>query len=388
MRGAVTWGLAIASLRQRPLRSLLTALGIAVAIASTVVFMSLGEGLRRAFSAQLANLGPDLQISYGEAGDDIFPSAPDLPAEFHDALAADAERFGITSIIPAIVYLRGGLNPAQSFIFEGLPAATDLGAVFSSAAVAEGRLLSAADAGRYVAVIGSSAAARTGFGVGRQLRLNPEATFEIVGVVSAEGGLLDNLIVVPLDSLQAALGVEDRYSLLLVDLAAPDRADSTAAAIEEAYPELGAQTQAGALSIVQDSLRISDFVRLGISAIALIVGAIAVANTMMMSVFERTREFGVIRAVGAKPSFLFGLIVVESLLLSLVGALVGVGLGRLATGLVNLLSLDYVGLEIAAVTPRLVAFAVAVAAAVGLLAGLLPAGRASRIPIAVAVARE
>ncbi|HZJ09019.1 MAG TPA: ABC transporter permease, partial [Trueperaceae bacterium] len=202
------------------------------------------------------------------------------------------------------------------------------------------------------------------------------------------GGLLDNLIMVPISSLQAALGVDDRLSLLMVDLDDPGRADSVAAAIEAAYPELGAQTQAGALSVVQDSLRISDFVRLGISAIALIVGAIAVANTMMMSVFERTREFGVMRAVGAKPSFLFGLVVVESILLSLVGAVVGVGLGWLAASFVNSLAMGYVGLEVAAITPRLVAFAVVVAVVVGLVSGLLPAGRASRIPIAVAVARE
>src|SRR5690606_10721082 len=114
----------------------------------------------------------------------------------------------------------------------------------------------------------------------------------------------------------------DRYSLLMVDLERPDQAESVAAAIEDAYPELGVQTQAGALEVVRDSLRISDFIRLGISAIALLVGAIAVANTMMMSVFERTREFGVIRAVGAKPGFLFGLVVIESILLSLVGAVV------------------------------------------------------------------
>ena len=60
----MSWGLAVASLRQRPLRSVLTALGIAIAIASTVVFMSLGEGLRKAFAEQLTNLGPDLQVPH------------------------------------------------------------------------------------------------------------------------------------------------------------------------------------------------------------------------------------------------------------------------------------------------------------------------------------
>jgi len=380
--------LAVASLRQRPLRSVLTALGIAIAIASTVVFMSLGEGLRKAFAEQLTNLGPDLQVSYGEAGDDLFPSAPDLPVRFLDELQSDAERFGIDAVIPALLYLRGGINPSQSFIFEGLPADVELSDIFSDVELVAGRFLGAADEGLDVAVIGASAASRTGFGVGRELRLNPAASFEIVGVVSSGGGILDNLIVVPITSLQAALGVDDRFSLLLVDLRRPERAEETATAIEAAYPELGVQTQAGALSVVQDSLRISDFVRLGISAIALLVGAIAVANTVMMSVFERTREFGVIRAVGAKPSFLFGLVVVEALVLSLIGAVLGVGLGWLATSVVNVLAVGYVGIEVAAITLRLVVFAVGVAAVVGLVAGLLPAGRAARIPIAVAVARE
>src|SRR5690606_36764733 len=123
VRGSLTWGLALSSLRQRPLRSALTALGIAVAIASTEVFMSLGEGLRKAFSSQLANLGPDLQISYGEAGDDLFPSTPDPPSEFLRRLLDNVERFGLSAVTPAVVYLHGGLSPTQSYIFEGLPAA-------------------------------------------------------------------------------------------------------------------------------------------------------------------------------------------------------------------------------------------------------------------------
>ncbi len=388
MRGAVTAQLALASLRHRPLRTGLTALGIAIAIASTVVFMSIGEGLRKAFADQLAGLGPEVQVTYGEAGDDIIPTAPDLPAAYVERLRDDAERFGISSVTPVLTYLRGGLSPSQSFVFEGLPTDVPLDRVFMGASVVDGRLLTPEDERALVAVVGRSVASRAGLELGDRLRLNPEATFEVVGVVSSDAGLLENLVVVPFDSLRAAMGVEDRVSLILVKLDDPTRAEAVADAIEAAYPDLGVQTQAGALSVVQDSLRISDFVRLGISAIALVVGAIAVANTMMMSVFERTREFGVVRAVGARPTFLFSLVVLESVILSLVGAAVGVGLGGLATRVVNAIANDYVGLAVAAVTPRLVAFAVLVAAVTGLLAGLLPAGRAARVPIAVAVARE
>jgi putative ABC transport system permease protein len=107
-----------------------------------------------------------------------------------------------------------------------------------------------------------------------------------------------------------------------------------------------------------------------------------------MSVFERTREFGVVRAVGARPRFLFGLVLVEALLLAFAGAVLGVGLGFLGAWVVNAYAVDLTGIEVAAVTARLVAFAVLVAAVMGVVAGLLPAARAAQIQIAVAVARE
>jgi putative ABC transport system permease protein len=89
-----------------------------------------------------------------------------------------------------------------------------------------------------------------------------------------------------------------------------------------------------------------------------------------------------------RPRFLFGLVLLESIVLSLLGAVVGVALGFGGAAIVNVVAADLIGLEVAAVTPRLVAFAVAVAGGMGLLAGLLPAGRAARVPIAVALARE
>ena len=370
------------------MRTFLTALGIAVAVAGAVIFLSLGEGIRRVFSDQLANLGPDIQVTFGPASANFFPTSPDLPAHYLTDLQAAAEELGIRSVVPALLYVRGGLSPSQSFIFEGLPTSVELGDLFHGANAVSGRLLTPADEGAGVAIIGSSAAERGRLGLGSVLRLNPNVSLEVVGVVSAGGGLLDNIIVAPLTTLQRAVGVTDRYSLLAVASAQPKRATEVAAAIQQRFPELGAQTSSELFTQVNTSLKVSDMIRLGISAIALIVGAIAVANTMMMSVFERTREFGVIRAVGARPRFLFGLVLAESSLLSLAGAAVGVGLGRVGVYVVNRVAYDYVGLHVALLTPRLVGFAVLVALGMGLLSGLLPAARASRLPVAVALARE
>lgn len=384
----MVWFLALRALRLRPLRTLLTALGIAVAVASTVLFLSLGEGMRQVFTQQLGSAGPDLQVSYGPLDANLLNSVPNLPLKRRDELLAVADRYGILDVIPVLLYVRGGLSLTQSFVFEGVPPRADLADIFYDIEVVQGRALAPSDADAPVAVVGEVAAGRNHLAIGDELRLTPDARFTIVGLMRTGGGLLDNSIAVPLAPLQRALGITDRVSFFAVNLAEPGLADQTAAALHEAFPDLGFQTRADLLSVIKKGIEVSDVVRLGISAIALIVGAIAVANTMMMSVFERTREFGVVRAVGGKPRFLFALVLVESLLLSLIGGAGGVLLGRLGAVVVNEVSRGLIGLDVAAVTGRLVLFAVGVASAMGLLSGLVPAARAARIPIAVAVARE
>lgn len=382
------WHLAGSALRHRPLRTFLTALGIAVAVGSTVVFLSLGEGLRRIWSEEIGGLGPDLQVSYGPFDASSLTSVPELTLDNVDRLEAVRDTYGITRLTPLLFYVRGGIDPSRSFVFQGWPPATDLQELYGEVDVVAGRPLSAADGDGYVALIGARAAERNRLEVGDELRLNPRSTFTIVGIANATGGILDNAILVPLKSLQTAIGIDDRVTLIALDLAEPARANEIAEALGARFPDLGFQTRGDVLGVIEEGIRVADVIRLGISSIALIVGAIAVANTMLMSVFERTREFGVVRAVGARPRFLFGLVLVESVLLSLVGAVVGMVLGRLGIVVVNRVASDLIGLEVASLTLRLAVFAVTVALAMGLLSGLLPAARAANIPIAVAVARE
>ena len=383
------WLLAFSSLRLRPLRTFLTALGIAVAVASTIIFLSLGEGFREVFSSQIGSVGPDLQVSYGPFNAAAsFTSVPELPLSFVEDLTARADLYGISGITPILFHLRGGFTPASSFVFQGIPPNVPVEDVYFDYEVVSGRDLSAGDSETFVAVVGTQTASRSRLELGDTLRLNPQAQFEIVGIAQSAGGLIDNAILVPLKPLQQAIGIKDRVTFLALDLTEAGRAADIAEALGEAYPELGFQTRADVLSVVEQGIRISDVMRLGISAIALIVGAIAVANTMLMSVFERTKEFGVVRAVGAKPRFLFGLVLLEAIILSLVGAAFGVLLGRLGIVLVNDIARDLIGLDVALLTLRLTGFAVAVAIGMGLLSGLIPAVRAARIPIAVAMARE
>jgi putative ABC transport system permease protein len=381
------WQLASNSLKLRPLRTVLTTLGIAVAVASMVIFLSLGEGVRKVFAEQLGSIGPDLQVSYGDFDSSASLSwVPELPLSYKDELEKFAGDYGILKVVPLLFHLRAGLSTTSSFLFQGIPPDEDVGSIYYDFKLESGRGLQSDDTN--VAVIGTQVAKRNKLKLGDTLRINRDKNYEIVGLASSGSGLVDNVILVPLATLQDAIGVYDKVMYLALELRNPEDAREVAEKLKLTYPELGFQTRGDVLSVAERGIQISDVMRLGISAIALIVGAIAVANTMMMSVFERTREFGVIRAIGAKPGFLFRLVLLEAILLSAVGAIAGVILGRLGMMVVNNIANDLIGLDVAALTSRLILFAVTVALLMGLVSGLVPALRASRIPIAVAMARE
>jgi putative ABC transport system permease protein len=188
--------------------------------------------------------------------------------------------------------------------------------------VREGRLLPSAKG----AIVGAKVAKRSQLSLGSPLRLSPRVELRVEGILEESGGLADNLIFVPLKPLQEVLGTQN-YTALLVALNPGQKAEEVARALEASLPGLKAQTTGDVMRFAERALRISDLVRFGISLVALAVGGLLVANTVMMSVYERTREFGVMRALGAKRGFIFRLVVLEALLLSSLGGLLGLLLG-------------------------------------------------------------
>ena len=385
MRRSDLWQLAWRGLTRRPVRTVLTALGITVAVASMVIFLSLGEGLRQVFTSELGGIGPDIQVSLNGFTQGLAPS-PNLS----DSTAADIRKLapglGITLVTPVVMSLRTSLDPSQSVVFYGLPAEQGVNAVFPKVTAAQGRLLSAADEGKPLAVVGAKAASNLKLKLGSELRLNRRASVRVSGILNPESGLTDSFIFLPLSTIQAAIGAQGKLSLVAVKLQDPRQARKVAGQLSKSL-NLEAQTQSDFLSFVERALKISDAVRFGISLIALIVGGLAVANTVMMGVFERTREFGTLRAIGARPGFVRALVLLESLLLSLVGGAVGILLGLLGIWGVNAYTQGLAGIDAAALTPRLTLLAFGISLLLGLLAGLLPARTAGNTVITDALGR-
>jgi putative ABC transport system permease protein len=129
---------------------------------------------------------------------------------------------------------------------------------------------------------------------------------------------------------------------------------------------------------VDQGIRIMDALNLAVSTLAIVLGAVAVMNTMIMAVFERTREFGVLRAVGWRGSRIMRLVVTEALFLCFVGAGVGAALGVVATR--GVMRIDAVqGLLEPSYSPGVFVRAILIASAVGLVGALYPAFRAVRL---------
>jgi putative ABC transport system permease protein len=374
--------LALKNLLARPVRSLLTLLGVLVATASMVLFLSFGEGLRRALFQELSRVGPALQVLPEGVEGFAFGGYPGITPEQARALEEAARALGATGVIPSVFLVRGGFDPGTSFLFQGLPEGVSPEALYPGLEAAQGSLVPSPRG----AVLGAKVAERQGLSLGASLRLSPEVRLKVEGVLAPTGGLADNLIFTPLGPLQKVLGTEN-YSALFVLLPPGLEAEGVARALEARVEGLKVETQGEVLRFAERALRISDLVRFGISLVALFVGGLLVANTVMMSVYERIREFGVMRALGARRAFIFRLVLLEALLLALLGGVGGLLLGVVGSSAINLYTQGEVGLALSAVTPRLALFSLGVALALGLLSGLLPAQMASRLPVVEALGR-
>jgi putative ABC transport system permease protein len=189
---------------------------------------------------------------------------------------------------------------------------------------------------------------------------------------------LSKLAYISRDAARRVLNRE--LSLHITALVAPGwDPRAVAESIEEEFPWLETETTGEIIEIVNNVLVVFTLILGSTAAIAIIVGSLSVINTMIMSVSERTREIGLKKAVGAEDSDILAEYVQEAGWIGGLGGTVGVILGWVTTLVINYFVQRSEGLDIMSVTPRLAVGAVVFATFLGMLAGVYPAWRASRL---------
>ena len=350
--------------RQR-MRTSLTVVGIAVGITTVVALGSVAGGLRATASAMLTTGGADFIVAQQGSADLTFSS---ISQRDWDAVAAQPGVQRVTGLLMNVS--RVGSNPY--FAILGVkPEQLSLG----PPTLLRGTLL---EPGRRDDVIlGRRAAADLGGDVGGTVSLLGRR-FRVVGVYRGDMPLFDGGAYMPLAELQRLSHKEGLVTALYVKVQPGVDPRAVAQAIDAGSETMTTVSSVAEYGRVDQGVEVTDAANLAISVLAVLIGAVGVTNTMIMSVFERTREIGILRAIGWRGTRILRMIVGESLVLCLVAAILGIAFGILVTRALLLVPAISTFLE-PQYTIGLFLKAFLVGVGVGIAGALYPALRAVRL---------
>ncbi|MGC9394538.1 MAG: ABC transporter permease [Anaerolineae bacterium] len=361
----------------RKVRTLLTVFGIAVGVAAVVALGAMADGFIQGYGAMSGGSGADILVVQDDALDIMF-SAVD-----QDVGQTIAGMPGVTEV-SEMVYTFAATDAAPYFIVYGYD--TD-GFAIQHFKIVDGEPLSAAAAGHggKPLLLGHAAADDMEKQVGDTFRLY-ESSYRIVGIFETGEPFEDGAAVVLLEDAQRINGKPRQVNALLLKVRDGTDLDALRARIERRFDNLTA-TKSADFADEQDMLQYIYVFTWSVSLIAIVIGGVGVMNTMLMSVFERTKEIGVLRAIGWRPRRVLGMILGESLMLSLLGGGAGLLLGWAAVrGVANVPTISSI------LPPQfstgLIVQGLIVALGLGLVGGGLPAWRASRLTPAEAMRAE
>lgn len=394
MRLAEAWRVAVTALRANRLRSLLTMLGVVIGVAAVVVLVAIGTGAKSEVEEQVNGLGANLVIVVPGKLD--FGSAPTKSR----LELGDAERIARATGQEVAVNLASG----ETVRFGGREAFATVSGTNSAVSrvfvrpVARGEYLRETDVDtrRRVAVIGPDLVTSLFDGadpLGRTISVGG-VRFRVIGIFesvgsSAFGGSRDSEVHIPVTAAQRLFG-DLRIDAMALKAPSTEAigevSDQALAVLDDRYPdeEFSAVTQDQILGTVGRILGLLTSVLAAIAAISLLVGGVGVSNIMLVSVRERTREIGLRKAVGARQRDITLQFLLEAVLLTTIGGVIGIALG--VGGSLGLsAAVDQLPAQITWWSPVL---AFTVSAAVGIFFGVVPARRAGRLDPVVALRTE
>jgi len=364
------------NMSRRKVRTGLTIFGIVVGIFAVTVMGSMTEY----FNAMIDNARKG-------AGESIIVSPKGgIRAALSQADVGRIERVpGVRVAIPQVSTFFESLGsvsfgPPDQVI--GMPPEKILD-LWSEDDLAAGRWLQRGD--MYQMVVGTSIAKKEKLALGSVLEWR-DKNWQIVGLLKETQTAPDGWLIAPLDIVQKTI---KRPNLITqINVVPEDSAQATALAakIQDEVSNVKVQTLDEQLDAIEQALAVFNAILLSSAVLAAIIGGLAVVNTMIMSVSERTSEIGLKKAIGATNGNIVGEFLLEAAVIGFLGGAIGFLLGWGMAALLNLGASEALGgSEIFKITPRLALIAIGLALGLGVIAGLLPAWNAARLDPVVAL---
>ncbi len=350
------------NLLRRKTRTLLTLTGIAVGVAAVVALGALAEGFINSYTTVLTSSGADIIVAQGDAPDILFSAVdtsvgPQLKTVSGVSQVAGA-LLGMVSTPDVPYFIVFGLDPKEFGmrhyrIVEGGPII-----------------------GSRQMLLGSAAARSFHRKVGDYYKIQ-DISFRIVGLFETGQTVEEMGGVIALKEAQEVFKKPDQVAYYQIKLERPDLTPRVLQMLAQRFPKLTASRSASYMDNQQETLMLRGMSWF-ISLLAVLGGGLVMMNTMLMSVFERTREIGVLRALGWRRGRVLRMILGESFVLSILGGALGIAAGVGLTVLTNQIP-AVAGFLDNVFSPMLFVQAMLVALFLGAAGGLYPAWRASQL---------
>jgi putative ABC transport system permease protein len=394
MRIGTTVRLAVSALLRAKLRSLLTTLGVVIGVAAVIIMQSMGAGATALVTGELSGMGSNMLMLVPGATQGMGGASLGAPLFTRDDLDAirrecPAVRYASIMNVRSVRVVVGDDNRSTN-LYGISPVWFEIRGWYP----VMGRVLTDEDErqGAKVCVIGQTNRTEL-FGavdpVGAEIRVH-ETSCRVVGVLEAKGASTfgqdqDDLVLMPASTYARRVMGDEHIGVMMLSAAAEDRIDEAKAQVESLLRQ-----RRRVLPGEDDDFTVRDMRELialmgtitgvltsllaGVAAISLFVGGIGIMNIMLVSVTERTREIGIRLAVGARARDILAQFLVEAVVLSLLGGLIGLGLGVAGSfAASHVLELPF------SLPPQAAVLAVAVSVLVGVVFGVFPARKAAHL---------
>ncbi len=366
-------------------------LGIIIGIASIISLVSIGEGLKVSVSKQLESFGSDKIIVSPASVSGLSPTGF-FGEDLKESDVKNIENINGVKIAAGVLFKTLPVNyekQAKTAYIIGMDAkdAQKLFIDIQAFEISEGRYFKEGESDS--AVIGSLVAEKM---FKKEVKIGDfisikDKKFKVIGIMKSIGNSQDDSqIYVPLETLRDIVGGKDSLSMVFAKVSDVSRVDEISKNIEKKLDREHGENTYSAISSQQIADRVGSifsilsFVLGGIASISLIVAGVGISNTMFTSVLERTKEIGIMKAVGATNYNIMEIFLVESALLGLVGGAVGCLIGVVLSQIISIVAAGVLPIEFnTVVTMDMILVGLSFSVTVGVLSGLVPARKAARL---------